>query len=101
MKINEKEYKLKLTGYTLVVYKEQFHKDMFSAIAELEKGIDVVSLMEIIWAFAKSSDKSIPDFEEFTSSITDLSSLLSKENFSELTSIIKSSSQRTIEPKKV
>lgn len=98
MKINEKEYKLELTGYTLVAFKQEFHKDLFNAITELEKGIDVVVIMEIIWAFIKSSSDDVPSFNEFAKSIKDVSSLISKEAIIELTNAVRP--QRTIEPKK-
>lgn len=101
MKINEKEYNLELTGYTLVVYKQEFKKDLFSAITEMEKGIDLVTLLEILWAFLKCADSSTPNFEEFSKSITDIKHIMSKEVMGELIGIIKKSSYRTVEEKNV
>ncbi|MBQ0113746.1 MAG: hypothetical protein KBT03_11510 [Bacteroidales bacterium] len=98
MKINEKEYKLELTGYTLVVYKQEFHRDLFNAIAELDNNIDVVAIMEIAWAFIKSSNNDVPSFNEFAKSIKDITSFLSKETIEEMTNAIRA--KRTIEPKK-
>ena len=99
MKINEKEYKLNITGYTLVIYKEKFKKDLFKSLNTFKEDIDMVSILEILWACIKSSYSDVPDFEEFASSIENVGMLLSKETFTELSECIKRSSKRTINPK--
>lgn len=76
MKINEREIELKVTGYTLLCYKEEFHKDFLTCVENLENviGSDYLAIFEMVWAMAKSSDESIPSFKEFmkSSSITDV-----------------------------
>lgn len=100
MKLNGKEYKLNLTGYTLVIYKQEFKEDMLKSLGNLKDNSDVTTLLQFIWAFAKTSNKDIPDFEEFANSITNLGELLSKETFKELTDCIKKCSFRSVEQKK-
>lgn len=80
MKINEKEYKLKYTGKTLVVYKEEFGKDMLMEARKIRDNFDFVSIFEICWAMAKTYDGTIPSFDEFMDSITDLTSIIGDGN---------------------
>lgn len=87
---NEKDYNLALTGYTLVLYKQEFHKDLFTALTKFNNNFDSVSWLEIIWAMLKSSNDNFPNFKNFVSSITDLSTMFTKENIEEMTNVIKS-----------
>lgn len=69
MKINEKEYKLSYTGETLLIYKEEFNKDMIMEADKLKQNFDFVSMCEFVWSMAKTNDKTIPPFKEFMASI--------------------------------
>lgn len=102
MKINEKEYKLTFNGLTLVLYKQEFHKDLLATISKIgDEEQDFVSVLEIIWAMAKSNkENNAPNFEDFVASITNLSSVLSKDTMDELTEVVKSCSKQTVELKK-
>lgn len=76
MKINDKEYKLKYTGKTLVVYKEEFGKDLLLECGKLKEEFDFVSIFQICWAMAKTYDNSIPNFNEFMDSIDDIQDVI-------------------------
>ncbi|MBQ0111919.1 MAG: hypothetical protein KBT03_02205 [Bacteroidales bacterium] len=76
MKINEKEYKLKYTGRTLVIYKEEFGKDLILECKYLKDNFNFVSVFEICWAMAKTYDDSIPSFNEFMDSIDDVQNVI-------------------------
>lgn len=97
MIINGKEYKINMNGYTLVLYKQEFHKDIFASLIGMKDSIDVATFIELSWAMAKSYNKNIPSFEEFASSITDIKGVFTKENISEITEVIKGCMKRANE----
>lgn len=76
MIINGKDYKLSYTGETLLIYKEEFNKDLLLESQKLTKNFDFVSIFEICWAMAKTNDKDIPNFREFMANV-DVSEVLS------------------------
>lgn len=74
--IDGKQVKFKSTAATMLRYKAQFGRDMIrdfsvlqSAFQKTKKGIKVVdidkldmeTIYNLIWVFAKTADKSIPD----------------------------------------
>lgn len=63
MRFNEKDYSLKLTGLTLLIYKEEFGRDLLSDINELQN--DYIVAFKIVWAMAKAGDESFPAFRKF------------------------------------
>lgn len=69
MKINDKEYNLKYTGRTLLIYKEQFHSDMMVDCQKIKDSFNMLTLMQICWAMLKAGDKEAPDYEEFLDNV--------------------------------
>lgn len=101
MKINGKDYNLKFTGLTLVIYKEEFHKDFLSIITGLDKAIaDNTTLFEITWALIKTCDDSIPSFREWCNEVTDVTEIISKEGLTEIIKAINHDADATVEIKK-
>lgn len=88
MKINDKEYKLSYTGTTLLLYKEEFNKDMILEADRLRKDFDFVSLCEFIWAMAKTNDESIGTFKEFMASIKNPTEVITPKLMEELISTL-------------
>lgn len=102
MKINEKEYKLVLTGAALVSYKQEFHEDILGAITNIDPNdIDIVNLMQIIWGMAKGcKENNTPDYLTFVEELENLGDLLSPDTLAEITKAIRDSSKTTVELKK-
>ena len=48
MKINDREYKLSLTGETLIIYKENFHKDFLTVVSDTN---NLILLSKICFLF--------------------------------------------------
>ena len=70
MLLNGKNYELKATGGTLLIFKEEFGKNMFNVISHLDKlNEDIDIAFQIIWAMAKTADRTIPSFNEWYSDI--------------------------------
>lgn len=56
MKINGKEYELRITGKTLLVYKETFKKNLLNVERGLINGTyDALDIYEIVYAILKAS----------------------------------------------
>lgn len=56
-----------------VRYKAAFGTDMFGDLAEMEKQqtADISTICQLLWALAKTADKSIPPVQEWLDSFTD------------------------------
>ncbi len=56
-----------------VRYKAAFGTDMFHDLAEMEKQqtADISTICQLLWAMAKTADKSIPPVQEWLDSFTD------------------------------
>lgn len=76
MRINEKDYNLRYSGKTLVIYKEEFGKDMLIECGKIKEEFDFVSIFQICWAMAKTCDNSIPCFTDFMDQIEDIQSVI-------------------------
>lgn len=69
MIINDKEYKMKYTGYTLYLYKKEFQADMLTDCKNIKENFDVVIVMQICWAMLKTGDDNAPSFREFMDNV--------------------------------
>lgn len=65
MKINDKEYKLKYTGKTLWLYKQEFKTDLIADCKKVKENFDIVIILQVCWAMMKSGDESAPEFQEY------------------------------------
>lgn len=103
MLLNGKNYELKATGGTLLIFKEEFGKNMFTVIShldEINKDIDIA--FEIIWAMAKTTDKTIPSFVDWYSSIpfAEITKFITNGDFKEIFEAINSSFEPSKDLKK-
>lgn len=71
MIINGKNYTLKATGKTLLLYKEEFGKNMFEALKNVSKDDEdsIETCFKMIWALSKTTDDSLPSFKEWFSEL--------------------------------
>lgn len=103
MYLNGKNYELKATGGTLLIYKEEFKKNMLSTIQHLDKvGEDITVAFEIIWALIKTADNDTPHFKEWFNDIPfgEITRFISSGNFNEIYEAINEGFAPTKELKK-
>lgn len=101
MIINEKEYELKFTGLTLVIYKEQFHKDFLNTITNLGAlSEDYTTILEITWAMLRTCDAQTPTYLEWCNTITDITEIISTKGINEIISIVNNDVKQTKNLKK-
>lgn len=101
MKINEKEYTLRMSGKTLVIYKEEFKKDMLLETNRfVSKGLeDMTLLMELAYALIKTTSDDIGTYMEFVDEINP-SEFFSVENVQEIVLTIRRDREPTNQLKK-
>ena len=73
--IGGKEVRLKASAMTPVIYRNAFGRDIFKAQGSIFTlaskklkdlaNVDSVGVMEIVWAMAKTADRSLPGFEDW------------------------------------
>lgn len=61
IKIDGKEIVLKTNGVVPLLYKKEFKRDFFADIMRMGNDIDVETLFNLVWVFAKIGDSNIPD----------------------------------------
>lgn len=69
MLINGKEIKLNLTGNVVLVYKETFKKDFFTASANFLRDGALTDALEMVYAFCKAQDPAFMPYKEYMNSI--------------------------------
>lgn len=103
MIVNEREYKLSLTGMTLLIYKQQFHRDFLLTVSEPAKLVQDYELMfSVIWALCKTSNPGMADYEDFMASLTPKSirDLIKLETIQEITNAVNGDMEQSVEDKK-
>ncbi len=73
IQIDGKDVPLKATAMNMVIYRGQFGKDIMEVSGQIVKAgstqdfsnLDSLGVARLIWTMAKTSDKSIPDFEDW------------------------------------
>lgn len=102
MKINEREYNLKFTGESLIIFKEAFHKDLLTVVAKPDNFInDFELLFAVIWTLAKTGGE-MPEYKDFMASLgpTAVRELIKMETIKEVLKVINGDSEMTVEDKK-
>lgn len=102
IEINEKQYELECTGYTLLLYKEEFKEDFFEVISNLGERLkdDYLIPSRLLYIMIKSADDtSFPSYIHFMKSIKDISILLRKETIDCITECLSRYMQTTVESK--
>lgn len=99
---NGKEYSLRFTGLTLLVYKEEFHEDMFTKLEKKDLIDDVTSFLQVEWALLKSCDDEFPSYREWmrSMSLDEIQGYVSKEKINEVMSVFRRDNTATQEVKK-
>lgn len=103
MIIGERNYKLALTGETLIIYKENFHKDFLTVVSNPNNLVeDYETLFSVIWALAKSSNNNIEDYVEFMKKLNPqaLHDIIKIETIISVMNVINGDSEVTVESKK-
>ena len=94
MEINGKEIRVRVTGKTLVLFKEEFKKDLFKAMENLSKEQDMVSLFEIVYIIATQDENPRPNYLEFVDGLA-LGDVLNEGFVEELTEALNKSMNAT------
>lgn len=99
MQINGKEIELKITGKTLILFKQEFKKDMFAAIRDLNE--EITNVFEIMYILAKQSDAEFQykNYDEFMENVN-IGDILNEDAMKELTSVLEKSLTPSKEIKK-
>lgn len=86
MKINEKEYSLRFSGKTLIIFKEEFGEDMLLLTNKLLKsGVDDITLIfKLAYAMIKTNGYDIENFVDWCDSITDINEFLNEKTMNEI-----------------
>lgn len=86
MKINEKEYSLRFSGKTLIIFKEEFGEDMLLLVNKLlNDGLDDMTLLfKITYAMIKTNGYDIENFMDWCDSISNINELLSEKSINEI-----------------
>lgn len=103
MLLNGKNYELKATGGTLLIFKEEFGENMFNVISHIDRiNEDIDIAFELIWAMAKTVDKTIPSFKEWYGSIpfAEITRFITSGNFTEIFAAINENFEPSKEVKK-
>ena len=99
MLLNGKEYKLKVSGGTLLTYKEEFKKNIFETMKRMSKEVDYYDLFEVLYAILKSGKQIDCSFEEFMYSLNP-QEVLGAEQGTEIFSALTNMFSGEVEPKK-
>lgn len=85
MQLNGKEVELRITGKTLLVYKESFKKNLMNVMRTIVNGTyDALDIYEIVYAILKSNgEMSGTSFDSFVEQ-TNPSSVIGEKAFSEI-----------------
>lgn len=103
MLINEREYRLTFTGETLLLYKENFHRDFLLTISDTSNLVnDYETLFSVIWALAKTNGGEIEDYKDFMKSLspTAIRDLIKIETVQEVMRTINGDMEQTVVSKK-
>jgi len=99
MILNEKEYKLKVTGGTLLTYKQEFKKNIFDTLKSMAEGLDYYDLFELLYALLKSGKQIDLSYEEFMDSINP-QEILGTDQALEIYEALNEMFENTVKPKK-
>ena len=99
MLLNGKEYKLKVSGGTLLTYKEEFRKNIFETMKGMAKGLDYYDLFEVLYAILKSNKYIDCSYEEFMNNL-DPREILGGDQYGEIFSALNGMFAGDVEPKK-
>lgn len=85
IKIGDKELAVAVTAFTPIIYSGEFRlrkengkhrdKDINDGLSEILDGIDtsgvppLLTMLQFLWAFAKTADKNVPGFKKFVESL--------------------------------
>lgn len=99
MQINGKEVEVKITGKTLILFKQEFKKDMFAAIRDLNE--EITNVFEIVYIVAKQSDPEFPykNYDEFMDN-TNIGDIINEDSMAELSKALEKSLTPTKDVKK-
>lgn len=103
MKIKGKEVDIKITGETLIHYKQVFKKDFLKTIQKLGEEMDYTDMFEIVYILYKEASKdgmSYSDYENVFMKDLSLGEVLSEDAMTEISSAIAVSMGTTKEVKK-
>lgn len=102
MKINEREYELAFTGETLLIYKENFHRDFISIVADPTVMLDDYELLfSVVWSLIKNRE-GLPNYRDFMRSLSakDMMSVINIETVREIVTICNDDMSQDVELKK-
>lgn len=102
MKIGEREYELAFTGETLLIFKENFHRDFINLIVNTNELIeDYELLFSVIWSLIKNRED-LPPYREFMKSLTpkDMMELINIKTIQSIVAICNGDMEQDLELKK-
>ena len=99
MLLNGKEYKLKVSGGTLLTYKEEFNKNIFETMKNMVDSLDYYDLFEVLYAILKSSKQIDCSYREFMDE-TNPSEVVGAEQGIEIFTALNNMFSGSVEPKK-
>ena len=91
MEIKGKEVEIKITGKTLLMYKQVFKKDFFNAVSKMAENVSYTDMFEIVYILYKQAigdGASYSDYENVFMEDLNIGDVLSEETQSELSEAI-------------
>lgn len=102
MKINGKDYSLRFSGKTLMIFKEEFGEDLMLLTSKmLSKGIeDTTLLFKLVYAMIKTNGYDVGEFMDWCDGIEDVQSMISESALKEIFTTLSKDRTPTKELKK-